>query len=206
MAEASADIMSLPHGRAELIPEPIGLGPVRWGMLAFLLSEVAFFSTLVVAYIAFMHVDDSGPKPSILSLHLVIGTTICLLASSATIHRAEGRLRGGAQGAFLVWLLATIVLGILFLAGTGWEWYNLIVHEGLTIGRNLFGTTFYTLVGFHALHVSGGVIAMSILLALGVRGSVSAKNHVGAQLVGWYWHFVDGVWIVVFTVVYLIGR
>ena len=84
-----------------------------------------------------------------LSLPLVIGTTICLLSSSVTIHLAERRLRSGAQRTFLLWWLATIVLGMLFLAGTAYEWHDLITHDGLTISRNLFGTTYYTLVGFH---------------------------------------------------------
>jgi cytochrome c oxidase subunit 3/cytochrome o ubiquinol oxidase subunit 3 len=197
---------SSPHERDALIPEPSALGPVHWGMLAFLLSEAAFFSTLIVVYIALSHSDQSGPTPAMLSLPLVIGTTICLLSSSATIHQAERRLRAGAQRTFMAWWLATIVLGVLFLSGTAYEWHDLIVHEGLTIGRNLFGTTFYTLVGFHALHVTAGVIAMSIVLALAVRGQISARNTTGAEMVAWYWHFVDGVWVVVFTVVYLIGR
>ena len=206
MTEASTEITSVPSERDRLIPEPTALGPVRWGMLAFLLSEVAFFSTLVVAYISFMHAADGGPTPAVLSLPLVICTTICLLSSSATIHQAERRLRGGGQAAFLFWLAATMLLGVLFLSGTAYEWYDLITHEGLTISRNLFGTTFYTLVGFHALHVTGGLIAMAIVLGLAIRGRISASNHLGAEMVGWYWHFVDGVWIVVFTVVYLIGR
>ncbi len=206
MIQESAEIMSSPHERDRLIPEPAALGPVRWGMLAFLLSEVAFFSTLIVAYITFLHDEQIKPTPAVLSLPLVIGTTICLLSSSATIHLAEKRLRAGAQRMFLVFWLATIVLGVLFLCGTAYEWHDLIVHEGLTISRNLFGTTFYTLVGFHALHVTGGVIAMSIVLALGLRGRIGAKNYLGAEMVSWYWHFVDAVWVVVFTVVYLIGR
>ena len=80
------------------------------------------------------------------------------------------------------------------------------MHDHLTISRNLFGTTFYTLVGFHALHVSAGVIAMSIVLALAARGAATSKRHAAVELISWYWHFVDGVWIVVFTVVYLVGR
>lgn len=206
MPYASAESLSRPSDRDRLIPEPGALGPVQWGILAFLLSEVAFFSTLIVAYISFLHAGDTGPTPRVLSLPLVFGTTFCLIASSFTIHQAERRLRADSQAAFLVWLLATMMLGILFLAGTGYEWHHLIFVDKLTISRNLFGTTFYTLVGFHALHVTGGVVAMFILLVLGLRGRVSAANHISAQMVGWYWHFVDGVWIVVFTVVYLIGR
>jgi cytochrome c oxidase subunit 3 len=182
------------------------LTPQQWGMLGFLLSEVAFFSTLITAYVAFMGQDQSGPTPAILSLRLVIGTTICLLSSSGTIHVAEKRLREGARSQFLLWWSATIALGVIFLAGTAYEWHELITERGLTISRNLFGTTYYTLVGFHALHVTMGVLAMSITLVLAARGAVNARNHAGAQLVAWYWHFVDAVWIVVFTVVYLVGR
>ena len=141
-----------------------------------------------------------------LSLPLVICTTICLLSSSGTIHLAEKHLRSGAQRAFVLWWTATIVLGVMFLLGTAYEWHDLITQEGLTISRNLFGTTYYTLVGFHALHVTAGVIAMLIVLGLGLRGAVTKKNQIGVELVSWYWHFVDAVWIVVFTLVYLFGR
>jgi cytochrome c oxidase subunit III len=182
------------------------LGPQQWGMLSFLLSEVAFFSTLIVAYVAFLGSEQSGPTPAVLSLPLVIFTTICLLSSSGTIHLAEKHLRFGAQRAFVLWLTATIALGVIFLLGTAYEWHGLITRDGLTISRNLFGTTYYTLVGFHALHVSAGVIAMLIMLSLGLRGAVTKQNRIGLELVSWYWHFVDGVWIVVFTVVYLFGR
>ena len=99
-----------------------------------------------------------------LSLPLVIGMTVCLLSSSVTVHLAEKSLRSGARSAFMRWWSATILLGIAFLAGTGYEWTTLIGRHGLTISRNLFGTTYYTLVGFHALHVTVGVIVMLILL------------------------------------------
>jgi cytochrome c oxidase subunit III len=182
------------------------LTPQQWGMLSFLLSEVAFFCTLIVAYVAFLGQDQFGPTPAVLSLPLVIGTTICLLSSSGTIHIAEKRLRAGSPVGFLLWWTATIALGAVFLAGTAYEWHGLISEHHLTIGRNLFGTTYYTLVGFHALHVTVGLLAMLISLALAVRGAISARNHTGVELVSWYWHFVDVVWVVVFTVVYLVGR
>jgi cytochrome c oxidase subunit III len=189
-----------------LAAHPESLTPQQWGMLSFLLSEVAFFSTLIVAYVALLGQDQSGPTPAVLSLPLVIGTTICLLSSSGTIHIAENRLRAGSRGQFLLWWTATIALGAVFLAGTAYEWHGLITEHDLTIGRNLFGTTYYTLVGFHALHVTVGVLAMLITLALAVRGAISARNHTGVELVSWYWHFVDAVWVVVFTIVYLVGR
>jgi cytochrome c oxidase subunit 3 len=182
------------------------LTPAQWGMLSFLVSEAALFSTLIVVYLTFLRTDQSGPTPAVLSLPLVIVTTICLLSSSVTVHLAEKSLRSGSRSAFLRWWSATIMLGIIFLAGTAYEWNTLIVKYGLTISRNLFGTTYYTLVGFHALHLSVGVIVMSILLGLVLSDRVAGSKRVGVELVSWYWHFVDGVWVVVFTVVYLVGR
>ena len=137
---------------------------------------------------------------------LVICTTICLLSSSGTVHVAELSLRSGGQTGFILWWLATIVLGVVFLLGTAYEWHDLIVHHGLTISRNVFGTTYYTLVGFHGLHVTAGVIVMLIMLGLALRRQVTTNNRVGVEMVSWYWHFVDVVWIAVFTVVYLVGR
>jgi len=195
-------------GAATNLPVPPDVAPeqtlnaTEWGMLSFLLSEVAFFSTLIVAYVAFKGQSVDGPTPSVLSLPLVIATTSCLIASSLTVHLATNALERGRQVTFCLWWAATITLGIVFLAGTAFEWYGLIFHEGLTISRNLFGTTFYTLVGFHALHVSGGVVVMSIVLALALKRHIGTAQALGPRMVSWYWHFVDVVWIVVFLVVY----
>ncbi len=199
-------------GNAPLpVPPPIApehaLNTFQWGMISFLLSEVAFFGTLITAYVAFMGKDLSGPTPKeVLSLPLVIVTTICLLSSSGTVHVAEKSLRSGAGSAFLGWWSLTIALGVIFLLGTAYEWEELITEEGLTISRNLFGTTYFTLVGFHAFHVTIGVITMLIILGLAFRQQITARNPLGVELVSWYWHFVDVVWVVVFTLVYLIGR
>jgi cytochrome c oxidase subunit 3 len=195
---------------ATLVPRRNGLSPGQWGVIAFLASEVALFSTLIMAYLIFAGSDSrpggmGGPTPlEVLSLRLVIGTTICLLASSVTVHLADQALRRGSHATFLFLWTSTIVLGIAFLLGTAYEWRDLIERHHLTISRNLFGTTFYTLVGFHALHVTAGVIVMLIVLAMALRGHLAEKNHEGVQLVSWYWHYVDVVWIVVFTVVYLL--
>jgi cytochrome c oxidase subunit 3/cytochrome o ubiquinol oxidase subunit 3 len=175
-------------------------------MLSFLVSEVALFGTLIVTYVFYLGKDTIGPTPAILSLPLVLCTTACLLASSGTIHVAERALGHGSRGAFLAWWLATIVLGAAFLGGTAYEWHDLIDRYELTISRNLFGTTYYTLVGLHALHVTAGVTIMLIVFGLALGRLVTSANHGAVQLVGWYWHFVDGVWVVVFTVVYLLGR
>ena len=182
------------------------LSPGQWGMISFLVSEVALFGTLIVTYVFYLGKNLVGPTPEVLSLSLVLCTTACLLASSGTIHMAERALHRADQGGFIRWWLATIVLGAIFLGGTAYEWYGLIVDHGLTISRNLFGTTYYTLVGLHALHVTGGVTIMLIVLGLALRRQVTTANRAGVGLVSWYWHFVDAVWVVVFTVVYLVGR
>src|SRR5689334_14307260 len=139
--------------RERVPPPPIvhskrSLTAPQWGMLSFLLSEVSIFSTLIVTYLFYLGKDTVGPTPAeALSLGLVLCTTACLLASSATIHKAERTLEHGNQQRFLMWWLATILLGALFLVGTAYEWHDLITRHNLTISRNLFGTTYYTLVG-----------------------------------------------------------
>jgi cytochrome c oxidase subunit 3/cytochrome o ubiquinol oxidase subunit 3 len=176
-------------------------------MLAFLASEVALFSTLIVTYLTLLANNTVGPTPrEALSLPLVIANTFCLLASSATIHKAEGHLRLGQRAEFQRWWAATITLGIIFLLGTAYEWRDLIVDHQLTISRNLFGSAYYTLVGFHGLHVTCGVLVMLTLWALVSRRQVGAENSVAVELASWYWHFVDGVWVIVFLVVYVVGR
>jgi cytochrome c oxidase subunit 3/cytochrome o ubiquinol oxidase subunit 3 len=191
-------------------PPPIvrerGLNGAQWGMLSFLVSEVAFFSTLIVTYVTFLGADIVGPTPGeALSLRLVIGMTICLMSSSVAIQFADHALKHDKQWKFCLWWTTTIALGIAFLIGTAYEWHELIVEHHLTISRNLFGTTYYTLVGFHGLHVTAGVIAMLIVFRLVLRREVTGKNRTGVELVGWYWHFVDAVWIVVVLVVYVAG-
>jgi cytochrome c oxidase subunit 3/cytochrome o ubiquinol oxidase subunit 3 len=159
-----------------------------------------------MVYIALMGRDTVPPTPAqALSVPLAIFTTICLLSSSLTVHLAEGALKKDRHSQFCLWWAATIGLGVVFLAGTAYEWSKLIQEHHLTISRNLFGTTYYTLVGFHAAHVTGGVILMSVVLGLALRRQITEKNHTGVQMVAWYWHFVDVVWIVVFTLVYIVS-
>jgi len=176
-------------------------------MISFLVSEVALFSTLIVTYIFYLGKDVVGPTPKeALSLSIVMWTTACLVASSGTVHVAERTLGRGNRGRFMLWWLATVVLGVVFLVGTVFEWLDLIQRHQLTISRNLFGTTYYTLVGLHALHVTAGVTILLIVLGLALGRQVTSANRAGVELVSWYWHFVDVVWLVVFTVVYVVGR
>ena len=178
------------------------------GHARFLVSEVALFSTLIVTYLIYLGKDVVGPTPAE-ALSLPPGPVYHGLPARQQRHDPPGgedAASGGTRSGFLRWWLATIVLGVVFLRGTAYEWHELIDRHHLTISRNLFGTTYYTLVGFHALHVTAGVIVMLIVLGLALGRQVTSANRAGVELVSWYWHFVDGVWVVVFTVVYLVGR
>jgi len=210
MSEATITAVLPDRERPLPLPPPVapdhGLNPNQWGMLAFLASEAPLFCTLIVVYLAFLKADQTGPTPAVLSLPLVFATTICLLASSITVHLAVKSLRSDSRSSFIRWWSATILLGIVFLLGTAYEWRELIVEHGLTISRNLFGSTYFTLVGFHALHLTVGVVVMLTLLGLTITRLLTTANRTGAELVSWYWHFVDVVWVVVFTVVYVVGR
>src|SRR5437660_11209194 len=187
------------------------LAPVKVGMLTFLVSEVAFFGTLIMAYVYFLRQSGQGePNPSQVfywpRLWVTVFFSACLFSSSLTIHLAGNAFRRQSQQRFLAWWGLTVALGIVFLVGTGLEWRELIGKWGLTIDRNMFGPTYFSLVGFHALHVTVGVIVMSIVLGLAWRRQITERNSTSVEVVSWYWHFVDGVWAVVFTLVYLVGR
>jgi cytochrome c oxidase subunit III len=188
--------------------EGAALSPVKVGMLTFLASEVAFFGTLIMSYVFFLRETTRGqPNPSqVFRLPMVLAASACLFSSSATVHLAERAFRRGVLRVFLGWWGLTIVLGASFLAATVLEWNDLIGVWGLTISRNMFGTTYFTLVGFHALHVAVGLIVMSIIFYLAWRRQITERNAIAVEVVSWYWHFVDGVWAAVFTLVYLIGR
>ncbi len=176
----------------------------RVGMIGLIVAETSLFAVFVVAYLFYIGKSLNGPYPKDV-LELPIFNTVCLLSSSITIAVALRGLRTGAARRAGVWLLVTIVLGAVFLAGTAREWYRLIVGHGLTIGTNLFGTTFYSLVGLHASHVIVGLAILILLCVFAFSGTL--REHLErAEIASWYWHFVDGVWIVVFTVVYLVGR
>lgn len=179
----------------------------RVGMLCFLCSEASFFAVFVVAYLFYVGKSATGPTPGdVLDLGVVGVNTGCLLASSVTIALAIRAVRRDRRGGFLGWWALTALLGAEFVAGTAVEWHRLLRVEGLTISTNLFGTSFYSLVGFHAAHVTAGLLAIGVVLALAAAGKVGARDAERLELLSWYWHFVDGVWIVVFTSVYVVGR
>src|SRR5713101_5318377 len=177
----------------------------RVAMFGLIAAEAAIFTIFVVAYLFYVGKSLTGPLPKDV-LSVPIFYTICLLSSSLTIHLAAKSLRPGCVRGFGILWCATIVLGGAFLYGTATEWHRLIYQEGLTISTNLFGTTYFSLVGLHGFHVVAGLVSLSIVLALTLLGSVRSEHAGRVDVLSLYWHFVDAVWIVVFTVVYVIGR
>jgi cytochrome c oxidase subunit 3 len=177
----------------------------RVGMICLILAESAIFSIFVIAYLYYLGRDRSGPTPQQV-LELPILNSLCLLSSSVTITFALRALVRGYVQLFGLWWLGTIALGGYFLWGTAREWHRLIHDQGLTIQTNLFGTTFYSLVGLHAFHVVVGLLMLLIVMGLTLAGLVRREHAGRTEVLALYWHFVDAIWIVVFTVVYIIGR
>jgi cytochrome c oxidase subunit III len=177
----------------------------RVGIISFIAAEAAIFTIFVVAYIFYIGKSVSGPTPKDV-LDLPIFSTICLLSSSLTIHLAVTGLRNARVGVFGAWWFVTFALGAIFLVVTGLEWKRLIFEKGLTISTNLFGTTYFSLVGLHAFHVIVGLIILALGMIFTLLGSVKQEHSERAEIFSLYWHFVDVVWVIVFTVVYVIGR
>src|SRR5262245_53175597 len=177
----------------------------RVGMLGLIAAESAIFTIFVVAYLFYMGKSLTVPLPKDV-LHVPVLFTICLLSSSLTIHLAVKALRTGSVGFFVLWWLLTFALGAAFLAGTALEWRRLIFEEGLTIRTNLFGTTYYSLVGLHTFHVIVGLIALFAVSLFALLGYLRQEHTYQVDVLSVYWQFVDAVWVVVFLVVYVIGR
>jgi cytochrome c oxidase subunit III len=187
----------------ESAPQHMSRG--RVGMWCLIVAESAIFLIFIVAYIFYIGKSVDGPTPSQI-LRVPVLTTICLLSSSFTMHWATSALRKGKVGVFRVFWFVTFALGAIFLIGTGREWRHLIYQEDFTIHTNLFGTTYYSLVGLHATHVAVGLIALATVMILALLGKVKQQHSERCEILAMYWHFVDAVWVAVFTVVYGLGR
>jgi cytochrome c oxidase subunit III len=174
-------------------------------MAGLIVAESAIFTIFVVAYLFYLGKSITGPTPREV-LETPIFYTVCLLSSSLTIHLAAKSLERDYRRLFLGFWLLTIALGGLFLYGTAQEWHRLIYERGLTISTNLFGTTYYSLVGLHAFHVTAGLIMLSMVAIFGFIGRVGVSQSDRIAVLSMYWHFVDAIWVVVFTVVYVLGR
>ena len=173
-------------------------------MFSLIIAESGIFTIFVAAYIYYIGRSISGPTPRI--LEVPVFNTVCLLSSSLTIWLAERAIEHGKMRIFAAWWGLTIALGLVFLGGTAAEWHSLIYRDGLTISTNLFGTTFYSLVGLHATHVLVGLVGLLLIMIFTLMGRVQQQHTHRIQVFALYWHFVDAVWVVVFTVVYLVGR
>jgi cytochrome c oxidase subunit 3 len=176
----------------------------RVGMFSLIIGESAIFTIFVVAYVYYIGRSAYGPGPQVLDVPIF--NTICLLSSSFTIVLAEHAIQHGALRRFAAFWALTMLLGIEFIVGTAIEWRKLIFEDGLTIRTNLFGTTFYSLVGLHATHVIVGLIMLSLVMIFTLLGRVEQRHAERIQVLSLYWHFVDAVWVVVFTTVYIVGR
>jgi cytochrome c oxidase subunit 3 len=196
-----------------VIPMTLPQPEVKWelpsrgrvGMFSLIAAESAIFTIFVVAYLFYIGKSLTGPMPNEV-LRVPVLYTICLLSSSVTIHLAARALRRGSITIFGSSWFVTLALGATFLYGTAKEWHHLIYDEGLTISTNLFGTTYYSLVGLHAFHVTAGLIGLFAVLVFTLLGKVRQEHAARVDVLSLYWHFVDAVWVVVFTVVYVVGR
>jgi cytochrome c oxidase subunit III len=197
----AASSIALPQPSRLLSPEWRG----RVGMCCLIAAESAIFAIFVVAYLFYVGKSLSGPVPSQV-LRVPIFNSICLFSSSFTIAVAERAITQGYLRRFGTFWLCTILLGAIFIVGTAREWYRLIYKDGLTISTNLFGTTFYSLVGLHAFHVIVGLTGLSIIMALTALGYVHREHAERIGVFVMYWHFVDAIWVVVLSVVYFIAR
>jgi cytochrome c oxidase subunit 3 len=175
------------------------------GIIFLIITESALFAIFVVAYLVYAGKSLTGPYPKDV-LTLPVLASVCLLSSSLTIVFAEHALKHGQLGRFKLWWFVTICLGLEFLAATGLEWRKLIYKDHLTISTNLFGTTYYSLVGLHASHVTVGMAFLLLVLLVSLTGFPIETQVRRVKFLSWYWHFVDAIWVIVFTVVYVIGR
>jgi cytochrome c oxidase subunit 3/cytochrome o ubiquinol oxidase subunit 3 len=200
------------HGHADHPPTSLGVDHRKLGMWVFLASDCMFFGSLIAVYLIyrgraeFMYESGqgSGPLPhEILDIPYTSISAFVLLMSSLTMVLALAAVQKGNTRGTRIWLFATALLGSVFLGGQWFE-FTSFYHEGLGLTTNMFGTTFFTLTGFHGAHVTLGVIMLLALLIVSLRGGVTQRDALNVEIVGLYWHFVDIVWIVIFTLVYLI--
>jgi heme/copper-type cytochrome/quinol oxidase subunit 3 len=208
LSHAAAMTVETERAESPLTPESWG----KLGMWMFLIGDAMSFGSLIAGYGALRFGSAEWPVPSsVLGVPLTAFMTFLLICSSVTMVKALAAIKDGNRPAFARFLALTVLGGVLFLGLQAYEWTHLITEEHaalngmrMTVTTNLFGTTFFVLTGFHGCHVLGGVIYLSCILAAGLRGRYSPASHNPVEIAGLYWHFVDLVWILIFTFVYLI--
>jgi len=183
-------------GRLDLLPSPV------LGTLAFISSEMVLFGALLVVFLEYRARTTGEPGPGGLDVPRTVLFSLALFASSATMSLAGRRLRAGDRRGLVGWLVATIALGGLFLLGQATE-YARLLGEGFTPDRNLFTGAFFALTGLHGLHVTLGLLVLAVLAWLAGRGAVHHRRPAAVEAVAAYWHFVDGIWVVLLSVIYL---
>lgn len=194
-----------------------GLDSRKLAIWTFIGSECMFFASLISAYMVYKGRSVVGPFPhtpwtdpatgehykAILNIPFTSISTFVLLMSSFAVVLALYGAQKGKRGMLIGWLSLTMLGGLIFLGGQVYE-FTSFVHEGLTLQRNMFGTTFFTLTGFHGGHVTVGLIWLGSVLVTAIRGKLPPEKALNLELAALYWHFVDVIWIVIFTVIYLI--
>ena len=192
--------------RPPVAAEPgAGVYNEKLGMWVFLGSEVMFFTALIGSYIILRaaHPDAWKPPGEVLNVPVTAVNTFLLICSSVTMVKAFAAVQDDDQRALRRWLVATVLIGATFVGVQALEYRELMSH-GFLPSAGLYGSTFYTMTGFHGFHVTVGVLCMMWVTAKAFRGGYSARDHRGIEVIGLYWHFVDLVWIILFTIVYLI--
>ncbi|NIR45648.1 MAG: cytochrome oxidase subunit III [Gemmatimonadetes bacterium] len=185
-------------------PTATGLDNRKLGFWTFIGSETLFFGSLISTYMVYKGAAVTGPYPhEVLNIPVTSVSTFVLLTSSLAMVLALNAVQRGSRAGTLTWLLATAIGGLIFLGFQAYE-FTTFVHEGLTIQTNVFGSAFYVLTGFHGAHVSVGVLWLLTLAALTAMGKIGREDSLKVEIAGLYWHFVDVVWIVIFTLIYLI--
>ena len=184
-----------------------GMDPALLGMMLFIASEVMFFSALFAAYFntkATLPVFPPEGTEFLDPIGLPLFVTILLITSSFTMQYATGRIRASDRTGLNRAIAITLVLGVIFLLLQLYDYYTLITVDDFGIDSGVYGTLFYTMTGFHGIHVLGGVVGLSVVLARGLQGQFSKKHHVAVEAVHYYWHFVDVVWVFLFLTIYVI--
>ena len=205
MAHAPAlypeNVMDQPRDRAA----GAGVYNEKLGMWVFLGSEIMFFTALIGSYVIlrFAHPSSWKARGEVLNIPVTAVNTFLLICSSVTMVKAFAAAQDGIQRALRQWLLATVLIGAAFVGVQVYEYWHLI-EKGFVPSEGLYGTTFYTMTGFHGFHVTIGVICMMFVTWRAFQGKYTATDHRGVEVIGLYWHFVDLVWIILFTIVYLI--
>jgi len=190
---------------AEHPPTTTGLDHRKMLMWAFLGSDCLFFGSLIATYLLYKGRSLVGPYPAdVFNIPYTSVSAFVLLMSSLTMVLALAAIQRGDQRGLRIWLIATALLGTVFIGGQYFEFLTFYRHYDLSLTSNLFGTTFYVLTGFHGAHVTVGIIILLSFVVMSFRGRVAPEQHLNIELAGLYWHFVDVVWIVIFTVIYLV--